>query len=149
MRSPAGSPRPALRGLRFFEAGADVPMGLAVSNGQLGLVDGAACIRQSLVTLLSTRPGERVMRPRYGCDLDAIAFAPMGPTTFMLAKLIVRRAVERFEPRVAITGIDVIEDPTAPSNLLLTLGYRIKAGGMGTTLAMRVPTQPDAEEVGP
>lgn len=149
MRGPAASTRPALRGLRFFESGADVPMGLAVSNGQLGLVDGPACIRQSLVTLLSTRPGERVMRPRYGCDLDAIAFAPMGPTTFMLAKLIVRRAVERFEPRVVITGIDVIEDPVAPSNLLLTLGYRIKSGGISTGLALRVPTQPDAEEAGP
>jgi len=149
MRAPVGPPRQALRGLRFFESGADVAMGLAVSNGRLGLVEGAACIRQSLVTLLSTRPGERVMRPRYGCDLDAIAFAPMGPPTFMLAKLIVRRAVERFEPRVTITGIDVVEDPFAPSNLLLTLGYRIKAGGAAATLALRIPTQPDAEEPGP
>lgn len=124
-------------------------MGLAVSNGRLGLVEGAAVIRQSLVTLLSTRPGERVMRPRYGCDLDAIAFAPMGPTTFMLAKLIVRRAVERFEPRAMIAGIDVTEDPFAPSNLLLVLSYRIKAGGATATLSLRIPTQPDAEESGP
>lgn len=144
MNSIASKLRRIERGLRFFEAGSGLPPGLTVASGRLGLVEGPAAVRQSLVTLLLTRPGERVMRPDYGCDLDALAFAPMGPTTFMLARLVVNRAIERFEKRVRVDRITAEAMPQTPERLLVTIGYTLRRDGSQDSLALEVPTRPDA-----
>src|SRR5687767_9540813 len=80
--------------------------GLSLSpTGGVAMVDGHAAIRQSVLLLLSTIPGERVMRPRYGCELNRLIFQPNDATTAGLAVHYVRRAIERFEPRVEIVGL--------------------------------------------
>ena len=53
--------------------------------GGAAMVAGDALIRQSLMLLLATVPGERVMRPDYGCPLDRLMFAPNDATTAGLA----------------------------------------------------------------
>jgi uncharacterized protein len=63
-------------------------------------------IRQSLVLLLSTVPGERLMRPDYGCELFRLVFSPNDDTTAGLAIHFVRRAVERWEPRIEVIRLD-------------------------------------------
>ena len=70
---------PVHQTLRFvhpdFDAAA--PSGLVLGpTGRPALVDGHASVRQALLILLSTNPGERVMRPRYGCDLHRLLVAP-------------------------------------------------------------------------
>ena len=131
------------RGLRFLEGDGGPPPGLTVGGGRLALVEGAAAVRQSLVTLLSTRPGERVMRPDYGCDLDALAFAPMGPTTFMLARLIVGRAIGRFEPRARVAAIEARAAQAAPERLELVVEYEVRGRGEAEMLRLEVLTRPD------
>ena len=49
--------------------------------GGVKMLEGDAAIRQSIVVLLSTMPGERVMRPEYGCPLHRLMFAPNDATT--------------------------------------------------------------------
>jgi hypothetical protein len=51
-----------------------------------------AAVRQSILLLLTTVPGERVMRPDYGCDLQKLVFSPNDATTHGLAIHYVRRA---------------------------------------------------------
>ena len=43
-------------------------------------------IRQAILLLFSTRPGERVMRPDYGCDIHRLVFSPNDDTTAGLAR---------------------------------------------------------------
>ena len=62
------------------------------------MTSGPDAVRQSILLLLSTRPGERVMRPDNGCDLYRLAFAPSDDMTAGLAIHYVRQAVERWEP---------------------------------------------------
>lgn len=108
--------------------GADEPAGLAIaSSGGIAMVEGTAAIRQALLLLLSTMPGERVMRADYGCDLWRLAFAPDDETTQGLAIHFVRRAVERFEPRVDILRIDAFSDPLHTGLLTIELDYRVRA----------------------
>ena len=60
--------------------------GLRLTNrGSIDMVEEHASVRQALLLLLSTRPGERIMRPNYGCNLHRLVFAPNDQTTAGLA----------------------------------------------------------------
>lgn len=127
--------------LRFVHpdfAQGEVRRGLCLNlRGQLQRVDERASVRQALLLLLSTSPGERVMRPNYGCDLMRLVYAPNDDTTAGLAMHYVREAVERWEPRVEITRLDTSrQDPRPPragtdrsssGALHLAVDYRVRA----------------------
>jgi phage baseplate assembly protein W len=102
--------------------------GLTVTaTGSLGLVEGDAAVRQAILLLLSTIPGERVMRPRYGSELHRLVFAPNDQTTAGLAIHYVRQALQRWEPRVEVTHLDAGPHPDWPDQLVISLEYRVRA----------------------
>jgi phage baseplate assembly protein W len=119
------------RALRFEHpdfAAAGGPTGLALSAaGALDTVQGDAAVRQALLLLLTTAPGERVMRPDYGCDLRKLVFSPNDDTTAGLAIHYVRRAVEAWEPRVDVLRIDAAPAEDEPGRLDVVLDYRVRA----------------------
>lgn len=95
--------------------------------GRILLVDEPAAIRQGLLILLSTAPGERLMHPSYGCPLNQLVFEPNDDTTAGIAMHYVRQAVEYWEPRVLITRLDTSRDAESPQQLTLSLEYQIKS----------------------
>jgi hypothetical protein len=102
--------------------------GLAIANrGGVAMVDGDASIRQAILLLLSTRPGERVMRPAYGCDLHRVAFMPNDETTAGLAIHHVRRALLRWEPRIELLGVDASNLDQPAEMLEIRIDYRVRA----------------------
>jgi phage baseplate assembly protein W len=102
--------------------------GLSVDNrGKIAIVEGAASVRQAILLLLSTRPGERIMRPGYGCHLHRLIFAPNDYTTAGLAIHYVQQALQRWEPRVDILHLDASADLNAPSLLNVFLTYRLRS----------------------
>lgn len=104
------------------------PAGLTVSNrGGIEMVEGNAAVRQSILMLLATRPGERVMRPNYGCNLHRLVFSTNEDITAGLAIHYVRQALERWEPRVEIMQLDASRSETFPGQLELYLEYRVRA----------------------
>jgi phage baseplate assembly protein W len=119
--------------VRFRHPDADLgggPPGLGLSaRGGLAMAIGDDAVRQSLLLLLSTIPGERVMRPTYGCHLHRLVFWPNDDTTAGLAIHYVRLAIERFEPRVEPLRIDAERDQESPHRLDLTLAYRVRSTG--------------------
>ena len=96
-------------------------------RGSIAMVDGADSVRQSILLLLSTRPGERVMRPEYGCDLHRLVFAPNDDTTAGLVIHYVQRALERWEPRIEIVALDAERNAERPALLDIRLAYRVLA----------------------
>lgn len=97
-------------------------------QGRIQMVEGDDAIRQSLIILMSTTPGERVMRPSYGCDLRRLLFAPNDETTAGLAIHYVRRAIERWEPRVEIRSVDAAPDDSGiDGRLSIVLEYEVRA----------------------
>jgi len=95
--------------------------------GGVAMVAGDASVRQAIMLLLSTMPGERVMRPHYGCSLHRLAFAANDPTTAGLAMHYVRQAIERWEPRVAIVRLDAGPALDRPERLDIELDYKVRA----------------------
>jgi Bacteriophage baseplate protein W len=84
-------------------------------------------VRQAILLLISTVPGERVMRPSYGCLLHRLIFSPNDDTTAGLAIHYVRQALERWEPRIDILRIDAQRNDDDPARLDVSLQYRVKA----------------------
>lgn len=119
------------RAFRFIHPDLDAgegPSGLRLSpTGGLDMVDGHAAVRQAVLLLLSTFPGERVMRPGYGCELGRLVFQPNDDTTAGLAIHYVRRAVETWEPRVELLAVDANRNPEEPGRLDVSLEYRVRA----------------------
>jgi phage baseplate assembly protein W len=107
---------------------AEAGSGLEISpTGGIQMVSDRASIRQAILLLISTRPGERVMRPEYGCDLHRLVFSPNDATTAGLAVHYVRAALLRWEPRIEVVRLDAEADPDDPGRLVITLEYRLKA----------------------
>ena len=119
------------RALRFLHPDLDAVgefAGLSVSSrGSIEMVSGSDSVRQAVLLLVSTMPGERVMRPEYGCRLHRLIFEPNDPTTAGLAIHYVRSALERWEPRIEILDIDAGRNPDQPELLDVTLQYRVHA----------------------
>lgn len=104
--------------------------GLAVNNrGGAAMVEGGASVRQSILMLLSTRPGERVMRPNYGCNLHRLVFSPNDQTTAGLAIHYVRQAIQTWEPRVDVVHLDAVPGtgPVKGAVLEINLEYRVRS----------------------
>jgi phage baseplate assembly protein W len=96
-------------------------------KGGVSMVQGHDAVRQAILLLLSTVPGERVMRPDYGCALHRLVFSPNDDTTAGLAIHYARRALERWEPRIDILRLDASRDDDVLERLLLLLEYRVRA----------------------
>jgi hypothetical protein len=130
------------RAWRFLHPDLDVPemiAGLQISpSGGVDMVEGSRSVRQALLLLLSTRPGERVMRPNYGCYLHRLVFSPNDAATAGLAIHYVRRAIERWEPRVEILALDAGQNPERPELLDVFLEYRVRATQRVEQLAFSV-----------
>lgn len=112
-------------------------VGLALTARRtIATVDGDDSVRQAVLLLLSTRPGERVMRPDYGCDLHQLLFSPNDDTTAALAIHYIRRALERWEPRVDVLRVDASPHPEAPHQLQIFLEYQVRTTQLVEQLAL-------------
>jgi uncharacterized protein len=118
----------------------DGPPGIAVTlTGDVALTAEERALRQSILLLIATIPGERIMRPGYGCDLDRLAFLPNDDTTAGLAIHTVRAAIERWEPRAEIVSLDANRDPDDPTSLLIELEFKAKVGTTVEYVAVSTP----------
>jgi uncharacterized protein len=113
--------------------------GLQVNaRGGVAIVTQEAAVRQAILLLLSTAPGERVMRPEYGCRLQHLVFEPNDATTAGLAIHYVRRALERWEPRIHVLDVDAEAHPERADLLVITLQYRLRASARTEQLTIPV-----------
>ena len=113
--------------------------GLSISpTGGIQMVSENDSVRQAILLLISTIPGERVMRPDYGCDLFRLIFSTNNNTTAGLAIHYVTQAINRWEPRVVIESLDAAAGTDDPSRLDIVLIYQLRATLRTETLQFSV-----------
>jgi uncharacterized protein len=95
-------------------------------RGELTLVTGTRDIEQAIYLILETAPGERVMRPEFGCRIHELLFAPRDKATIGLAIQYVKNALGRWEPRIDVDKVTVTADPNHDGALLVTIFYHLK-----------------------
>lgn len=115
-----------LRDREFIGQGLAFPLQVN-PRGAIALASGERDIEQAIRIILGTMPGERVMRPEFGCRIHELVFAPNNAATEGLAVLYVTTALERWEPRIEVMGVDVAGDAlTQDGALLLEIHYRVR-----------------------
>lgn len=84
-------------------------------------------IRESLMILLSTRPGERVMNPLYGCNLNDLLFETLNLTLKTYVADLVESAILYFEPRIDLQKVEINESNELEGELLIELDYVVRS----------------------
>jgi hypothetical protein len=96
-------------------------------RGTMALVSDESEIEQSILIILSTAPGQRVMRPEFGCRIHELVFAPNNAATAGLAIRYVREALGRWEPRIDVQEVDIVHEPDEAARLGIVVKYRVRA----------------------
>jgi phage baseplate assembly protein W len=101
-------------------------------TGRIAMTGSDESIRQSIRSILSTAPGERVMRPDFGCAVADLVFAVNDEATAAEVSAAVREALAIWEPRIDV--LDVVATPgaatagaDAPEVLLVAVDYEVRA----------------------
>jgi phage baseplate assembly protein W len=84
-------------------------------------------VRQSILIILGTRRGERVMRPDFGAGLDDFVFEPVSVATEEALGKRVEEALIDWEPRIDVLGVDVGPEPPYRDRLAIAISYRVRA----------------------
>jgi len=83
-------------------------------------------IKQSLHILLTTRLGERVMLPNYGCNLDELLFEDLTRSLISYTVDLLKTAIIYHEPRIKVFSIDISETDPLEGKLIIRIDYFIK-----------------------
>lgn len=95
-------------------------------TGNIALGAGDDC-DAAIRMILGTAPGERVMRPEFGCAIWDLLFAPLNPSTIGQMEHAVRLALGQWEPRVTVDDVRIAIDPADEARVLIDIDYRINA----------------------
>lgn len=97
-----------------------------VSGGVL-MLKGADDIQSSLQVLLSTRLGERVMQPLFGCNLDMMVFELLDTTLKTEMRNLIQKAILFFEPRINVEKIEIEGQNELNGLILITVNYVVRS----------------------
>jgi uncharacterized protein len=121
-----GAVEPAHYDASFIGRGFYWPMQVD-HTGSIRLTDGAADLDRSMAVVLATAPGERVMRPQFGCRIWDLLFEPVTPNLLGLMAQAVRDALAQWEPRVTIEEVNPRPDKNDAALVVIDVTYRVKA----------------------
>jgi phage baseplate assembly protein W len=96
-------------------------------RGGLALARDEHDVEQAISIILSTAPGERPMRPEFGCGVHDYVFDVVDAGSLGRMEEEIRRALERWEPRIDVLGIDFDLDAAGDGGLAITIKYRLRA----------------------
>jgi phage baseplate assembly protein W len=111
-------------GQEFVGAGWAFPM-RTDATGRIGLVTGVREIEESIRLILATAPGERPMRPEFGCAVHDYVFAPADASTAGDIAYAVRVALDRWEPRIELVDVNVRFDAVDNGTLYVDVQYSV------------------------
>jgi uncharacterized protein len=111
----------------FLGRGWAFPVTVDPADGRIAMAGGDDGVRQSIWSILSTAPGERVMRPDFGCPLQDLVFAVNDDATAAEVAAAVREALALWEPRIDVLDVYAAADPVAAEVLRIEINYEVRA----------------------
>jgi phage baseplate assembly protein W len=114
--------------LTFLGKGWNIPLQPDDRNGKLNYESGAEKVRQSIWIILDTDPGERIMRPSFGCGLRRYLMKPNTTATRALIQREVTSALKAWEPRIELQSV-LVTPGDDPSLVLIEIIYLHRRDG--------------------
>jgi phage baseplate assembly protein W len=96
-------------------------------RGGIALTEYEEKIRESILIILQTAKGERVMLPEFGCDIHNFVFEVINTSILTMIKSAVREALILWEPRIEVLGIEAITERINQGELLISIDYRVRS----------------------
>jgi len=115
-----------LRQNDFLGRGWTFPPTFDASSQTVDMVEREADIEQSLGVLLTTRTGERVMEPKFGCNLDDYLFESLDATTVTIIRDKVETAILYFEPRIDVKNVTLDLSREFEGVVLIEVDYVVR-----------------------
>lgn len=129
----------------FIGTGWAFPLGFEPS-GSIAMARGEEKIEQAMRLILSTYPGERPMRPRWGSTLRDNVFGGTGPENAAAITHEVERALEYWEPRAQVNQVRVYPDPDRDELLYIDIWYTVRGTNSPRNLVFPFYTIPERAE---
>jgi len=107
-------------------------------HGRLEYPSLEASVRESIRVILSTRPGEQLMRPDFGAGLERLLHEPNTLATRRAIRDLIQASLTRWERRLVLDRVDVHEVAGEPSHVSVEIAYRLARTGAPATLALTV-----------
>lgn len=111
----------------YLGKGWDFPPTFNDVVGEVRMITAIEDIEKSLRTIVSTRRGERVMRPKFGCDLGDKVFENLNSTQLNDIRKRIEEAILLYEPRIDIKKLELNTDNVLEGKLLILLIYVVRA----------------------
>ncbi|MCP3849972.1 MAG: GPW/gp25 family protein [Gammaproteobacteria bacterium] len=93
-------------------------------NGRLEYSTNETSLKESILNILLTQPGERIMRPEFGAGLQTFIHQPNSLSTRQIIASTITTAINRWEPRVILETVNVIPDSDDFSRINIELHYQ-------------------------
>lgn len=114
-------------GQEFLGVGWAYPVDLESGGKEIALTRYEADVKEAILIILKTAPGERVMRPDFGCGIHDYVFEPNTTHTAGMVRFHVEEALARWEPRIQVLEVTVEADPSRAEVLLIDIDYTIRS----------------------
>lgn len=132
--------------MRYLGRGWGFPVRPGPVDGRLAVEEGPAKVRRSILIILETEPGERIMNPTFGCPLRSYLMAPNSIATRTLIGRDVEAALRRWEPRIDVIAVDVTPGDDA-AMAEISIAYRhIRDGRPGNLVVPFYLGSPTGED---
>ena len=125
------------RGREFLGSGWAFPPRIAGETGLVAPVSYEEDIQQSILIILTTAKGERVMRPDFGCGIHDLVFAAVTAQVVAQIETTVRDALRTYEARIDVRARDGRDRPTRPR--APRCRHRLRGPGHQPARQLRVP----------
>lgn len=109
----------------FIGRGWAFPIAIGTGGG-IALVSREREISEAIRLILSTTPGERPMRPDFGCRIQDFIFSPADSATAAAISAEVTNALTRWEHRIDVEDVEVLFTAEDPTVLYIDIHYRMK-----------------------
>jgi len=96
-------------------------------DGRIAFVEGQDAIEEAIQIILGTSPGERVMRPEFGCGIWELVMEANTTQLHGRVQARVREALVQWEPRIDVLDVRVESPPEQRQLLLVRIDYRVRA----------------------
>jgi len=109
----------------FLGKGIGFPVRLD-AKGNLALSEFEQNIEEAMQIIIGTAPGERIMRPEFGCRVHDFVFYPNNSATAALVSFYVREALQKWEPRIDNIEVTAYPDTEMENVMRIDVNYRIR-----------------------